>query len=505
MKLLKKIISLSVAVMFLSGCDLVDTSDDIVVGGEYYNPHQTTCADNAGSEAENVNNDAENQNENQDDGETQGWELRDILLYSVKNSMYVDAAAPDGSALQIVAPSVTYSYHDMVRFLNDNSYMSKHYTLSEASRDQNNYASFGAYGQHANASIEKLVCGQKIENITNTNDEVLYSDILISIGQEYNTYSSPNYFSVVVNSATITHELQDMLYELLSQQIGEQIAEYAIYGKTLDSQANEYDLKDSIPTEDGRGKLIIERTVSSGSLNIGIDFQDNNEFDESRYAYYDHGYKPVYNESRLTLADIFKGDFGGNDPSDDIKFFDKFMSGGGRSDEPFIQTVKNHVNIISNEGTNKMHRNYKIDVDLTKGCNMDFADAPFFKCDITAYFDSRSNNNHISGTGEFIAGYTGVELCSEEEALSELADAARDKIRCLFPSIDISDMRYENFYGNKYTADGSYTATSANVNINTNIVVQLGTKYYQEYDENGNSIDTDIPQYYYAKVTFNLN
>lgn len=502
MKFLTKIISLSVVMMFLSGCELVDTSDDIVIGGEYYNPHQTTSADIVDSEPENINNDDGNQEKNQDDN---GWKLRDLLLYSVKNSMYTDVSAPDGSTLQIVAPSVTYSYNDMARFLKDNSYMSKHYTLSETSRDQNSYASFGAYGQHANASVERLICGQKIENITNANDEVLYSDILISVGQDYNTYSSPNYFSVVVNSTTITHEMQDMIYELLAEQIGEQIAEYAIYGKTLDSQANECDLKDSIPTEDGRGKLIITRVVSSGSLNIEIDFQDNNEFDESRYAYYDRGYKPVYNESRLTLADIFTGDFGGNDPSDDIKFFDKFMSGGGRSDEPFIQTVKNHINIISNEGTNKMHRNYKFDVDLTKGCNMDFADAPFFKCDITAYFDSRSNNNHISGTGEFIAGYTGVELCSEEEAFNELIEAARDKIRCLFPSVDISDMRYENFYKNKYTAGGSYTATSADVSINADIVVQLGTKYYQEYDEDGNSVDTDIPQYYYAKVTFTLS
>jgi hypothetical protein len=506
MNFLKKLICAVIAAVFLAGCELTDTSDDIVVGGDYINPNKVTVTDSGRKDtytdyAENADiNDANDASENDE-----SWELRDLLLYSVENSMYTDTSAPDGSALQMVVPSVTYSYKDMLKFLTDNAYMSQNYILAETSRDQSSYASFGMYGQHADASVEKLICGQKINNINNKEDEVLYSDILISVGQDYNTYSKPNYFSVVVNSTNITRDMQTMLYELLASQVGTEIAEYAIYAKALGSQDNELNLSDTIPTNDGRGNLVINRVVGGGNLNIELDFQDMNEFDESRYSYYDYEYKPVYNESRITLKDIFKGDFGGNDPTDNVNFFDKFMESGGRTDIPFSQTIKNNIDVKITEGTNKIYRNYQFRFDLSKGCSMNFEDSPFFNCDITAYFDSRSNNNYIKGNGEFIAGYTLAELCSDEEAFTELIESAKKKIICLFPCLNTADIRYENFYNNSYTLYGNYTATSSDIPVNVSAVVTLNTKYFQEYDEQGNATDTDVPQYYYVRVVFTLS
>lgn len=505
MNFLKKIICIGLSAVLLSGCELTDTSDDIVIGGEYYNPHKATETNAEQNSADTASDNNTDNNADDENNDEQGWELRDLLLYSVPSSMYTDTSAPDGSPLQMVVPTVTYSYREVLKFLTDNAYMSKNYTLAETSRDQSNYASFGIYGQHANASVEKLICGQKIDNINNKEDEVLYKDILISVGQDYNTYSKPNYFSVVVNSTDITHDMQTMIYELLASQIGEEIAEYAIYGKTLDSEENEFDLHDKIPTVDGKGNLIINRVVGGGNLNIELDFQDSNEFDESRYAYYDHEYKPIYNESRVTLKDIFQGDFGGDDPTDNIKFFDKFMESGGRTDVPFSQTIKNNIDVKITEGTNKIYRNYQFKFDLSKGCSMDFADAPFFNCDITAYFDSRSNNNYIKGTGEFIAGYTSAEFYSEDEAFPELIESAQKKINCLFPCMNTADIRYENFFKKRYNINGDYIATSSNIPVNAEAVIILDTKYFQEYDEEGNATDTDIPQYYYARVTFTLN
>lgn len=510
MKLLKNFITLAIITALLTGCEVTDKSDDLVIGGTYtaYEPPSSavqTQANDIEIEDEELPEDENISDENNSESsDGTGWQLRDLILYSIENSMYADTTAPDGSSLRLTVPSITYSYKDMLKFLSDNAYMKKNYTISETMRDKSSYASFGQYGQHADASVERMICGQKIDNINNADDEVMYSDILISVGQDYNTYNEPNYFSIVVNSTSITSDLQNMIYELLASEIDAQIAEYVVYAKDSE-EANPNDLYDTIPTVDGRGNLIVKRSISGGGLLLELDFQDSDEFDENRYLYYDHEYKPVYNESRITLADIFKGDFGGNDPTDDEKFFDKFMMNGGRSDAGFNQTIKNDLSVITNEGTNKIYRNYKFNFNLTKGCNMDIADAPYFNCNVTAYFDSRSNNNYITGDGSFIAGYTEYGMCEEEEAMNELIDASREKILCLFPSMNTSGLTYENFSKGVYNLYGNYTATTADIPVNASVRVDIGTQYVQETDEDGNTVETDIPLRYYSKVTFSLS
>ncbi|HAS78727.1 MAG TPA: hypothetical protein DCS38_03250, partial [Ruminococcus sp.] len=100
-------------------------------------------------------------------------------------------------------------------------------------------------------------------------------------------------------------------------------------------------------------------------------------------------------------------------------------------------------------------------MDLIKGCDMDEEISPDFNCNITAYFDSRSNNNSIKGNGSFIAGYTACNMCSEEEAFTELVNASREKILCLFPNMNTSSLSYENSAKNAYSLTGNYTATSS--------------------------------------------
>ncbi len=497
MKIIKSFISLILTVSIFTGCEMVDTSDDLIIGN--YTTSSETTFETEAPQTQEVIQTTENFS-----ADKREWELRELWLYSVQNSMYTDTYAHDGSQLTLIVPSVTYSYREMLNFLNDNAYMKKNYTLAETSRDNSVYAPFGSYGQHANASIERVICGQRIDEIPEA-DEVMYSDILISVGQEYNTYNKPNYFSVVVNSTSVTKELQTMLYELLATQVGTEIAEYAVYAQTQLDDVNEFDLIDKIPTVDGRGNLIIKRTISGGGLVLELDFQDSSEFDETRYAYFDDTYETIYNDSRVTLADIFPGDFGGNDPSIDTKFFNKFMETGGRSDIMFSQAIKNEMSTIITEGTNKIYRNYHFNVDLTKGCNMDLSEAPYFNCNVTAYFDSRENNNYVKGEGSFIAGYTDVNLCTEDEAYAELVDVAKTKIHCLFPYISTSGLEYKNFYRKAYDIHDSYTATSIEIPVNTDIHITLGIKYAEEMDEEGNIKETDIPLYYYSKVTFSLS
>ncbi len=497
MKIIKSFISLILMVSIFTSCEMVDTSDDLIVGN--YTTSSETTFETEAPQTQEVIQTTENLSD-----DSQEWELRELLLYSVENSMYTDTYAHDGSQITLIVPSVTYSYREMFNFLKENEYMKKNYTLAETSRDNSVYAPFENNGQHANASIEKVICGQKIDEISNA-DKVMYSDILISVGQEYNTYNKPNYFSVVVNSKSITKELQTMLYELLSAQVGTEIAEYAVYAETLLDDVSEFDLVDKIPTSDGRGNLIIKRTISDVGLVLELDFQDSSEFDETRYAYFDDTYETIYNDSRVTLADIFGGNFGGNDPSVDTKFFNKFMETGGRSDIMFNQAVKNRMSTIITEGTNKIYRNYQFNIDLTKGCNMALSESPYFNCNITAYFDSRENNNYVKGEGSFIAGYTDVNLCSEDEAYAELVDVAREKIDCLFPYISTNGMEYKNFYRKAYDIHDSYTATSIQVPVNTDIHITLGIKYVEEMDADGNIKETNIPLYYYSKVTFSLS
>ncbi len=496
MKFLKHFISILLVSSMLFGCELVDTSDDLVIGN--YTTSETTF------ETEEIQSETMAETTVNDNGQNFSWDLRELWLYSVDSSMYTEAAAPDGSPLLICSPSVTYSYREVLNFLSDNAYIKRNYSLAETSRDNSTYAPFGEYGQHANASIENIVCGQKIDKVTKEN-EVVYSDILISVGQEYNTYSKPNYFSVLLNSTAVDTEFQQMLYELLSSQVGEEIAEYAVYAKTQKDDQNEFDLIDVIPTVDGRGNLHIKRTISGGAFMLELDFRDSAESDETRYAYYDHHYDTVYNESRFTLADVFLGDFGGNNPANDAKFFDKFMEIGGRSDTLFTQSVKNSMSTIVTEGVNKVYRNYHFGVDLTKGCNMPLEEAPTFNCNIDAYFDSRTNTNYVKGDGNFIVGYTAINACTEDEAFTELVDAARAKIYCLFPSIDTSGMTYENFYKKAYNAGGHYTVTSSKIPVNVDVHVELKTKYLEEMDTEGNIKETDTPVCYYAKVNFALS
>lgn len=505
MKFLKKILCLTAVLSLLSGCQTTANHDNVVViGGTYtaYEPPQSAMHNENKSTGTAGDNSIAADNAPSASGFD--WELRDLVLYSIDNSMYTDTTAPDGSNLRLTVPSVTYSYKNVFKFLNENAFMKKNYTLSETVRDQSSYKRFGSYGQHADASVEKMICGQKIDNISK-DGEVLYSDILISIGQDYNTYNQPNYFSVVLNSTSVSSEFQKMLYDLLAQQTNEKVAEYAVYGKSNSDEENPYDLYDSIPTADGRGNLIIKRNISGGGFFFEMDFQDSDEFDKNRYSYYDAEYKSAYNESRITLADIFKGDFGGNDPSDDMKFFNKFMENGGRSDTGFNQAIKKNISVITTEGTNKVYRSYKFDMDLIKGCDMDEEISPDFNCNITAYFDSRSNNNSIKGNGSFIAGYTACNMCSEEEAFTELVNAAREKIICLFPNMNTSSLSYENSAKKAYSLNGNYTATSSEIPVNVSVRVTLNTKYAEETDEDGNVTETDIPIYYYAEVTFSLS
>ncbi|MGN0607453.1 MAG: hypothetical protein ACI4JM_13125 [Oscillospiraceae bacterium] len=505
MKLLKKTICILAAFAMLSGCELTDTSDDLVIGGTYTSyvpPSQTEQSDE--EERETISDVAEDDDTGEKNPDDAGWELRDILLYSVDDSSTVDAFDPNGDELKLVKPGVSYSYNDMLKFVSDNGYLKKHYMFSETVRDKAEYAAFGNYGQHAKASVEKLICGQKTENYSK-DDEVLYSDMLICIGQDYNTYDAPNYFSVTLNSTSVTYGFQEALYELLAEQIGSEIAEYVVYAKTIEDGVPEFDLYDTIPSADGYGNLVVQRKITGGSFFLDLDFQDNSEFDEERFAYYDYNYNPLYNDCRFSLSDVFQGDFGGNDPKNDMQFFNTFMKSGGVADNGFTQTIKDNISVISNEGVNKINRSYKYSMRLIKGCVMDFADSPALSCDINSYFDSRTNKNYISGSGSFIAGYTPYGYCDETEAFNQLLGVAREKLACLFPCVDASDIEYSGSMKKTITLSGNYTATSYAIPVNVSVRINPSIKYLQEMDEEGNMIDTETPLYYYVIVSFDLS
>lgn len=502
MKFLKKLLCLSTAAVMLSGCELVDTSDDLVISNTSFVPVSQTE-----EVEENVIETDVSQTEDplaEKDPEAIGWELRDILLYSVNGSSTLSTYDPSGEELRLVKPGVTYNYDQMNKFVNDNGYFKKHYMMSKTIRDNAEYADFGEYGQHAKAFVEQVIGGQKVENYSKEED-VTYSDMIISIGQDYNTYDEPNFFSITLNSTAATYGFQQALYELLAEQIGKETAEYVVYARTIVDGVPEMDLKDVIPSEDGGGNLVVTRKITSGSFSLELDFQAYAEFSEDRFAYYDHAYKPFYNTCKFSLSDVFQGDFGGNDPTNDMQFFNTFMKSGGTADSGFTRTLKDNCIVIANEGNNKINRSYRYNMRIVKGCNMDVEDAPFLNCDITAYFDSRINRNFINGNGSFIAGYIPFDSCSEEEAMNQLYGVAREKLACLFPCVDANDLEYNGKLNRTVTRSGYFTSTSYMVPVNVTISFTPSIRYNKITDDDGNTFeDKESPLYYYILVGFDL-
>jgi len=126
MKFLKKILCLTAVLSLLSGCQTTANHDNVVViGGTYtaYEPPQSAIHNE--NKSTGIAGDNSLSDDNAPSATGFDWELRDLVLYSIDNSMYTDTTAPDGSNLRLTVPSVTYSYKEVFKFLNENAFMKK--------------------------------------------------------------------------------------------------------------------------------------------------------------------------------------------------------------------------------------------------------------------------------------------------------------------------------------------------------------------------------------------
>lgn len=460
-KELKKGIALFTIVFIIIGVLILGTAVFFII--KYFGnidnqgPNDQTLVDNMDNE----------QVETEQEKETLNWTLKEIDFTSILPTTKVEEIVLFDKIKQKVATTpFNYDISEIKDQLSNNEFIKDNYALAQEDYEQMKGEVYTDVGAQSAYKYSKSVQGILKDNLTENTK--YFNDFVFELSGDTNYYT--NYKDVYIYFANIDFntEVQQSMYSILNETIGNDFANILVYGKDLDD--SDYNLNEIVDIEGIKYKL--RRTLNEDSKTVTFSIGINSLPFHNSFSYYSGNYKSIYNDFEYPVTKIVSSKIGSTSLSEFNKFADKYMKLGTGT---YARTLFDNGYTISKKISDNGIKCYSVNIQAKKGSSDVLK---WISQELEIDYDIWENKDGMFDFDMTVEGEPGYysNESDEQSSYNKLINIMNSQIEMLFSDIDVSSVKYSNLDENK-TINAESETTILDQKRKVSIYVKVGRTF----------------------------
>ena len=338
---------------------------------------------------------------------------------------------------------------DLLKALQNSKYINDKFELAKGTYEDIECTVYGDVGEQAKIIEQKYISGGP--KGSSQVDKGLFYDLDFRLTRDTYQFNTPQKLSLTLHDIEITKEVQVEMLKILSDVLGEEIANYIVYAEDIDGKTVSGDRLEECQLSDlvaaGEYNYLFYRSIAYDKEKpMESDIYFYIQLDRSnikKIVEYDtNGYSSVSNDMKYTIASALNNSVF----IDKTKYTTLFSDYMKLVDAKYIRTLIDNIYIDYEQGLNGINRGQ---IDIESKCGIeDVANiiSPELNIDFEyAEKDSEIIDMELSIEGESMFEFNNqfdTEEAKEEAFKGMIADVAV-QIKKLFPDLDTSFITYD--------------------------------------------------------------
>lgn len=357
----------------------------------------------------------------------------------------------DGVTVKIGMTPIDYDFQEIEHTLRNNDFLKENYDLA-VERDEYFDTFSDEYGDFWSCYFTDYVKGSY--KGTRDNGAGLMQDFYYSIGRDTESYDNYSSVEVVFKKVKVTEDLQEQIYGILKDTLGQKIGEFMVYGGAKDDDYDDYEILIEAKDEEKEqiDKYYIQREVDIDlkemTADISFIYKVANPHYYNRFWYYDGDYVSRLSESPYNMSAITNGGLSDFNMEEFKEYASEYMNIVG--DKDYIQTYLS-IPWYDERTDDWGGKRYKFWGLFRQGYSIynDFnKDEPALSVQYVIYeLNDDIHTIDLEFSGE-VPDFT-TENKEDESYKRQVLDIMRQQMAMVVPGVDVSRITYENIQNAK--------------------------------------------------------
>lgn len=414
-----------------------------------------------------------------EDNQNAVWETRmiaDPILPEITTEKYM---VTEGVEVILGTSPFNYNIEDIKTALNENEFLKEYYNLA-LERGESFSGETYEQGDFFSATVREEVCGDKKNGYQSSYD--YYTDFTFSLLHSTSRFTNPSSIYVKFYEIEDMPDVQEKVYSVLEDALGQELAEYLVYAKQEETETStSYNLERTFESEGTTygAKRKVEQD-RDGEWTIQFDLYVENASFEKGFEYCDGGYQPLIENAKYNVSAITNGGISDFDIRNFKYYAPEYMNiytGGNYSRT--VLSLGSYAERRDDDGG----RSYDMSVSTEQGYyDISSILCPEFDVDYTIYEEGDGSISYIdiwcTGTGLY---HKLLDRTDETAYYKQVTDILKAQVATVVPTVDLSDITYENLVANNYEMRKETTVEVLGVICECEIVISLNNN---EWDVN---------------------
>lgn len=362
------------------------------------------------------------------------WQTKDVEVLALQRLEISEVVITQDVINKVATTPFDFSVDEIKAKLAENSFVSENYVLATYKSDVTEGDTY-TEGDKFKYTITEKVCGVYKDGASFENTE--YSDMYISFGRDTSKYNNFSSITIGFNQVKPDSGFQDNVYSVIKDALGEEYANYMVYGKDADVDITDaVYLEDYIETSNGTYSFVRDYSENKdGTFNLSFELMVGDDGIKNPFAYYDGGYTSISESIPYTFDTMVNGEIGNADYKQLATLCDGYMQ---NCSESYVRTLLESITtgyLVADDGTKITEYNL---VCICGSSDQGKALSPELDINYTIVEDANSICKiecSIGGT----AGHISDDV-EKEVAYTEIVELSKKYANYLFPELDLSDI-----------------------------------------------------------------
>lgn len=370
------------------------------------------------------------------------WETRALEPPAFEEMSVHEQQIVEGVSVKIATPSIGNDFDYIEQAIRANSFITDRYSLNRGISDNVSEAQSYQEGDFHNYILNRFISGKFLNS-----EEDFYDDFYFRTMTDYALYDNTHAFSIDFYAIPWEDGLQENIYGLLADTLGQEYAEYLVYAETEGTK--NHGLEEYIKLPDGvcyeLKRKLKENTRVDGAWDITFVFRVDYPGFRNEFTCYDGGMKPLLEDAKYDLEFFTEGNVSGWDLAHFSSDMPEYMA--IEVGNPFI---RNSVDLVTytESLTDDGETNYSL---FTIEYRQGLADVPGFECPSVdmEYNVSERDGEMVSLKFHFQGKNIGQQFNNLNAAQmgDKVLPIMREQISLMCPWLDLEEIGYDQLTG----------------------------------------------------------
>lgn len=237
------------------------------------------------------------------------WETKAVAPPSFGDISVREQEIVDGVSVKITKTPLDYNFDEIEQKLRANTFIADNYKLQKEVCENIKNAESYEEGDFHDYSFSRSICGERLDNME---EKDYYSDFSFTVTTDYANFDNICRVSVYFSGVPEESGIQEGIYSVLKDALGEEAAEYLTYGES--EEAKDYELEEYVEYKDSAWYYFaraMEKDKQEGTWDISFAIRLDNLGYVNKFTCFDNDETPMLQGAKYDLKTLTEGNVSG--------------------------------------------------------------------------------------------------------------------------------------------------------------------------------------------------